>query len=1041
DLVRNEITAQATAALHLDPQVDTIFEIGGQDSKYICLQDGLVVDFTMNKVCAAGTGSFLEEQAEKLGIEIIGEFGDLARQSSQPSQLGDRCTVFMESDLVSCQNKGGRLEDLVAGLGYSIVHNYLHLVVGDRKVGQRIFFQGGVAANQAVVSAFEQVVGRPVTVPPHHDVTGAIGVALLAQKAAGDQPSRFQGFDLSQRRYTVETFICKGCENLCEINQVKFGQERQAFYGARCERYEEDQSKKLGLSLPNLLQEREELLLASLKRSQESQAPARPAPGQRAAHSGLGVGLRIGIPRALFFYEYLPFWGAFFGHLGCEVVVSEVTNQRLANLAVEHAATEICFPMKVAFAHLLSLQERELDYIFFPSVINYPQADQANPDQVAQTCPYIPTVPYLALAASNAPGQKVPLLRPILDYRWKRGYWQKALIEMGQKLGWPAKRIREAIAQGEAAQARFYQAAQTRGREVLDQLKPGERAIVLISRPYNGCDSGLNLGLFQKLKKMGILTLPMDFLPLEESTAPAPPKYNIYWLYGQKILQAAHYLKHQGRDRLYPRYLTNFGCGPDSFLMGFFKAELEGYPCLQIEVDEHNADAGLVTRCEAFLDSIEGYLSRQRPISSATPASPVPASRPTRSNGAPREIYIPYMSDSSYAVAAAFRAFGIPAQVMPESDQESLELGKQFALGKECLPFVLTLGDFLKVMRQPGFDPEKSSFFMPTSDGPCRFGMYYQRQRQIFTQQGYPDVPFISPNQGNSNGYFQEFNQFPSGFSRLAWQGIVAYELLEKLYRATRPYVADRPAIDQSYREGLQEISYGIVHQRVEPSLQEAIEQLSRFPLDASPHKPIIGIVGEIYLRSHRFGNQNLVETIEELGGEVWQSTTQEWILYVNSWLQLDSWERWDLPGFLRAYLKQKVQLRDADRLSRLLEGRLEHVHEPSTEDLLRSADPYLHRSCGTEAVVSLGRSAEFFREGASGIISVMPFTCMPGNVVNALFKRFKEDHENIPCLSLSYDGLEDTHIRTRLEAFIVQARQYQERKCRHSPGDSKRGR
>ncbi|HOS73276.1 MAG TPA: acyl-CoA dehydratase activase, partial [Bacteroidales bacterium] len=179
DTIRNEITAQATAAIDYDPTVDTIFEIGGQDSKYISIENGVVIDFEMNKVCAAGTGSFLEEQAEKLNINIVEEFGNMALNSESPVKLGDRCTVFMESDLNSFMQKGARNDNLVGGLAYSIVYNYLQKVVGDRRVGNKIFFQGGVTNNKAVVAAFEEVTGKKIIIPPHFDVTGAIGAAIL----------------------------------------------------------------------------------------------------------------------------------------------------------------------------------------------------------------------------------------------------------------------------------------------------------------------------------------------------------------------------------------------------------------------------------------------------------------------------------------------------------------------------------------------------------------------------------------------------------------------------------------------------------------------------------------------------------------------------------------------------------------------------------------------------------------------------------------------------------------------------------------------
>ena len=220
DVVRNEITAQATAAAAIDPEVDTIFEIGGQDSKYIALDNGAIVDFMMNKVCAAGTGSFLEEQAEKLGLKIKEEFGRIALSAPNPVQMGERCTVFMESDLVHHQQQGVELPDLVGGLCYSIVTNYINKVVEDRRIGDHIFYQGATSFNKGIVAAFEKVTGKKITVPNHADVTGAIGVALLSKRERDWEESAFKGFDLSEREYQITSFECKGCANACEIRKV-----------------------------------------------------------------------------------------------------------------------------------------------------------------------------------------------------------------------------------------------------------------------------------------------------------------------------------------------------------------------------------------------------------------------------------------------------------------------------------------------------------------------------------------------------------------------------------------------------------------------------------------------------------------------------------------------------------------------------------------------------------------------------------------------------------------------------------------------------
>jgi predicted CoA-substrate-specific enzyme activase len=310
DIVRNEITAQATAAAHIDPHVDTIFEIGGQDSKYISLENGVVVDFEMNKVCAAGTGSFLEEQAEKLDISIKEEFGTLALQARQPTRMGERCTVFIESDLVHHQQRAARTDDLVAGLSYSIVQNYLNRVVGEKPIGNRIFFQGGTAFNKGVVAAFERWLGKDIVVPENHDVTGAIGVAILAKEESTWEKSTFKGFDLSERKYELTTFECKGCSNICLIRKVSIEGEKPLFYGSRCEKYDVIKRSK-GEELPDIFAERERLLFA-------------PYEGEEDLPEDAPV---IGIPRILHFHELFPFWKAFFTELGYRIVLSDFTNK------------------------------------------------------------------------------------------------------------------------------------------------------------------------------------------------------------------------------------------------------------------------------------------------------------------------------------------------------------------------------------------------------------------------------------------------------------------------------------------------------------------------------------------------------------------------------------------------------------------------------------------------------------------------------------------------------------------------------------------
>ncbi len=988
DVVRNEITSQARAAVEIDPQVDTIFEIGGQDSKYISLRDGAVVDFEMNKVCAAGTGSFLEEQAQKLNFNIVNEFGEKALRAPSPANLGERCTVFIESDLVAQQAAGAKKEDLVAGLAYSIVYNYLNRVVAGKRVGERIFFQGGVAWNKGVVAAFEQVTGKPITVPPHHDVTGAIGAAILAMEEKGEGKSRFKGFDLSQRKYKLSSFECRSCPNRCEIKVVKFEGEAPLFYGGRCEKYEVRREDK-GKDLPDLFDLRWEALLEPYNKAKKGEGPT------------------VGLPLALHFHELLPFWTVFFVKLGYEVVLSEPTNKEIINQGLEAVTGETCFPVKVAHGHVIDLLKKGVDYIFLPSIIDMPSKQGL---KQSYNCPYVQAIPYLVRSAIDFTPYSSKLLYPPFHLHWERKYQERELIKFGKELGKSAGKIKEAMKEAEAAQERFYSKLLSLGQKALEELPSDRKAIVLVSRPYNGCDPGVNLDLAKKLRKLGVLPIPMDLLPIEEVNL--SNKYSdMYWRYGQKIMSAAELIS---RDkRLFALYLTNFSCGADSFITHFFREKMQGKPYLLIEIDEHSADAGVITRCEAFLDSLKSY--REEPEG----AKPLPEVIFT--NGKLRTLYIPYMSDQAFALKAALRATGVRAEVMPPTDEESLKWGRKYTSGKECFPFILTTGDLVKMIKSPGFEPEKTAFFMPKAEGPCRFGQYNHLHRIILDEQGYEDIPLVSPDSETS---YNDFGNVDSGFRHRAWQGMLAVDLLQKVLHHLRPYELEKGTTESVYSQCLQDVCQTVEAKgNLGWTVGSCLGRFSAIRRAKDGDKPLIGVVGEIFIRSNLFSNNNVIKRVESLGGETQLASFCEWIFYTNFMYKYRSKARGRHLEYAKGYLQDMVQRWDEARIYKSAHRLLRDGEEPSTEELIKLASPYFHHTFGGEAILTVGKAIDLVKKGASGIVNTMPFTCMPGTIVSAVAKKLREDLDGLPWLDMAYDGLEEATAQTRLEAFIHQAR------------------
>ncbi len=1006
DLVVNEITAQATAAAAIDPEVDTIFEIGGQDSKYISLDRGVVVDFEMNHACAAGTGSFLEEQANRLGVSIDGQFAELAFCSCRPTQLGERCTVFIESDLLSHQQQRARIEDLVAGLCYSIVSNYINRVVGHRSIGKRVFFQGGTAFNQGVVAAFEKVVGAKITVPPHHEVTGAIGAAVLARRhhrQNGRTPSSFRGLELADLECGVRSFTCDGCSNACEINEVSAAGRDPLYYGSRCDRFNVKADRKQAEATADLFAERHRLLLHHAGLDAQTK-PGRPT---------------VGIPLALANYELLPFWGTLLGELGLNVVASPVSTAEIIRSGVEAALSTPCFPVKVAYGHVLHLMDRGVDFLWVPSVLNMPRDGTDSPHSAL--CPYVSALPYGVAALVEQRGGSVRILQPQVRFQEGRRDMMESLGPLGKEMGVTPRQLRRAIDRAWQSQAVFEEACRARGRKAMEELAPGQKAVVVVSRPYIGCDLGAYLRLPAKLRKLGLLAIPMDFLDLR-GREPTGDRVldNMYWKYGRSILQAADVIR--GDPRLHAVYLSSFSCGPDSFLIGYFKRLMAPKPSLVLEIDEHSADAGVLTRLEAFLDS----------LNAAPPCAPPPRVPlyPHPTNGKRRRtLYIPWMGDQAHGMAAAIRAYGQPAEVIPVADGRSLELGRRSCSGKECLPCIITAGDMIRLAQRPDFDPSRAAFFMPGASGPCRFGQYNCLHKLLLKEMGLGEVPVVSP--AHDTAFYEDWSRFRRGTLGLVWRSLCAFDLLQEACLAVRPYEVRPGAADEAYKHWGRRLCE-LIERR--PREAELIEGLARaaadfaaIPVDRTRLRPRIGVVGEIYIRHHDFANRDLLRQLESLGAETTLSGFPEWHYYTN-WMRISDarrarqWRRW-----LVSRLYDGSQHRMERRMNAVFHRLLGSVDEPPTAELLELAKPYLDPSLkGGEAVMSVGKIIELAHRGCHGAINVMPFSCMPSTIVDGVMKRLTAAVGRMPVLSISYDGQQDPTLQTRLEAFLYQARTYQ---------------
>jgi len=597
DLIIDEITAHARGAVEIDPEVDTIFEIGGQDAKYIFIANTHPLDFDMNKVCAAGTGSFLHELANKYGIDIVGEFQEIALSSNQPVKLAERCTVFMESDLVSYHQKGVPREDLIGGLCYAIVHNYLNRVVGNRRIGERVMFLGGPSLNKAVVAAFENILGQGLVVPRHREVLGAYGAAVSLQqkmRSEGRRENTFRGIDsaMNDRMSHSET-TCRAdaeCHNQCKLKIYNFDG-RKSIWGGECGRYE--LTRRTGDRKENLFEMRQRIWQSHMQGVFESiqDIPLMEVDGRPT----------VGMIRALYGLQSSVLWAHFFDHLGFRLVLTPPTSEQISRMGIETIAAETCYPVKVSHGHAKMLMGKT-SYLFLPTLIDMATP---KPSERGYYCPMVQSNSFMIRSALGIPASD--LLSPTLNLKCDPEMLALDLYrQLVGKLGWKRRHVKAAFQYGLRRQERFETELHRVGREFLMTLHPDEPLVVVTGRPYNLHDERLNLRLGQNLAKIGVSALPMDFMDV--SDVDLSDFSSMFWGLGAQVLRTARRVRHA--PTYFGLHLTNFSCGADSFIEHFYKHVMGDKAYLILEMDEHSAVAGVMTRIEAYKNVIDNSLRK-----------------------------------------------------------------------------------------------------------------------------------------------------------------------------------------------------------------------------------------------------------------------------------------------------------------------------------------------------------------------------------------------------------------------------------------------
>ncbi|MBW1840313.1 MAG: activase [Deltaproteobacteria bacterium] len=1009
DGVINEIIAHATAAVYFDPQVDTLFEIGGQDAKYTYITNAVPSDYAMNEACSAGTGSFLEESAfETLGVRME-DIAGVAIKGHSPPNFNDQCAAFIASDIKNAIHEGIAHEDIVAGLVYSICMNYSNRVKGNRPVGQKVFMQGGVCYNRAVPLAMAALVGKPVIVPPEPGLMGAFGVALEVKKRIEMgflEKDRFDLDVLANRDVKFgKSFICKGgkenCDRRCEIAMIELEDKKFPFGGACNRYYNLRHNIKYDIENLDLVRVRERLIF--------DKYGVKPAPGtdqETAPISGDAPAVSdrknrkgsIGFNRSFLVTTYYPLYSTFFDELGFDPVIPDDYSQE----GIDQKNAAFCYPAELAhgFFYALLHMNNPPDFIFLPHFKSVPISDGSSSSQV---CPfiqgetfYLQTTYRKKLDELKQKGIKV--LAPLLDLTRGLESARKPLIETALQMGVPRKAAEKAFTMALNQQLTCQAEMKDIGTAALTQLAsdPEKIAVVIFARPYNGFVNEAHMGIPHKLASRGVQVIPLDFLPVGDERT----KRHMYWGMGQRILRAARFV--EKHPQLFGTYITNFSCGPDSFVIGYFRGIMGQKPSLTLELDSHTADAGLETRIEAFLDIIAAYrqLLAEKKISRVertyVPAQTIldkgvakviTSSGETLPMTDPRvSLLIPSMGHlSSETLAAALRSEGFKAKAHPPSDEAILKLGRGNTSCKECLPLLLTTGTLLNFIQNEKKDDNVLVYFMPTGSGPCRFGQYSIFMEDLVRRLEIPDVAVFSLT--SENAYAGLGNKF----QLKTWWGVIISDIMEDIRSMLLANASDTRTAIQIFNEEWEMIMGELEKGNFSPierQLQRTAERLSRIPMIQPPETvPTISLLGEIFVRRDALSRQYLTEHLAEKGFATVCSPIAEWILYSNYIVDKGLVDH-KMSGMnrLKFKLKQKSMAKYKKRIKSIMSR--SGLVSPGLIDInsiIHNAAPYISPNLTGEAILTVGSALTEIASHACGIIAIGPFGCMPNRISEAI--------------------------------------------------------
>ena len=1017
DLNEIETIAHYTAAKKFEPKVTSIVDIGGQDMKYIKLKNNTIDNIMLNEACSSGCGSFIETFAKSLNLSIE-EFVNEALSAINPVDLGSRCTVFMNSKIKQAQKEGYSVGDISAGLSYSVIKNAIQKVMKIRdvkKLGSHIVVQGGTFYNEAVLRAFELIVGRNVIRPDIAGLMGAYGMALLAcEQYEANMDMEYKSTistieQINKLDIKVSHTRCNGCENHCQLTINKFSNGKRHISGNRCEKGEGIISNEK--ELPNLVKYKYERIF-NYTPLEEKDAPR-------------GT---IGIPRVLNMYEDYPFWFTLLTNLGFRVIISEKSTRKIYEKGMESMPSEsVCYPAKLSHGHVISLLQKGIKTIFYPCM---PYSRKEFKDSNNRyNCPIV--ISYSEVLKNNIEELKaedVKFINPFLPFEQKQLMERMLELDEFKEYHFTKKELKNAIAKAEEEYQKCRLDIHNKGKETLEYIEKNHlKGIVLAGRPYH-VDPEINHGIDTLITSLGMCVLTED--SVSDKTLPERPLRVVdQWVFHSRLYAAADFV---GRhDNLELVQINSFGCGVDAVTTDQVEEILTSFGKMYtlIKIDEVNNLGAVRIRLRSLLASINKRLNAKI---TEKPSGDYHLNRIAFTEEMKKDytILIPQMAPIHFEfIEPILQSEGYKAKLLRECTQHTIETGLKYVNNDACYPSIITTGQMLEALESGEYDVNKTALIMSQTGGGCRATNYIGFIRKALKDAGFEQVPVISFNvvgMEKNPGF-----KLTLSLVEKLLKGIIYADLLQKMLYKNRPYEVNKGETQKLFDEWMEKAKKLAIKSKMKEfsqSIYQIVDDFEKIKLDTSKEKPKVGIVGEILIKYHPFGNNFVANLLEKEGAEV--------ILP-------------DFMGFIKFIASNKVisnqMLKNDNKKAFIFDMAIkliESFEKDSRKALAKSKKGYLppsdiwHLADNVKSVLSTGNQTgegwfltaemlEYMEHDIPNIVCVQPFACLPNHVVGkGVIKTIRDKFPEANIVPVDYDpGASEANQTNRIKLLMTVAK------------------